>query len=176
MVGISSDVPIDIDQNFEREYNVSQNSERFKTLIKPIYDRINQLMQKQPVPYNSITTLGAKAKALSNVTVYVYINRSSLDVHPDPKSDPKIEGVAFVHKSPGEYFNSEKGYSYYLGFGNWTAAKWDTELGWLHFNFRHPKHTPYIENIVVIFFGANDRVQELLNKVDWKILNDALTL
>lgn len=176
LIGLSSGVPLDIDQNFERQYKTAENSERFNRLLKPIYDRINELMKQQPAPYDSILALGDKMESLSNITVYVYINRENLETHPDPKKDLSIPGAAFAHRDTGQYFQSEKGYSYYLGFGNWKAATWDAAHGWLHFNFIHPRHTPYIENIVVIFFGADDRVKELLNKVDWKILNDALTI
>lgn len=166
-VSINPSVPLDIDQNFEREYKIKNNSDRFNRLIKPINDRINELMQQQPIPYDSVKALGEKQKSMSNVTVYVYINRKTLDITPDPKTDLKIPGVALAQKAPGEYFKSNKGYSYWLCFGNWRTAD---------FKFKHPNNTPFIENIVVIFFGAEDRVQELLNKIDWKILNAALTL
>ncbi|MBS1919289.1 MAG: hypothetical protein JST17_03445 [Bacteroidetes bacterium] len=166
-VSINPSVPLDIDQNFEREYKIKNNSDRFNRLIKPINERINELMQQQPIPYDSVKALGEKQKSMSNVTVYVYINRKTLDITPDPKTDLKIPGVAIAQKAPGEYFKSNKGYSYWLCFGNWKTA---------NFKFKHPNNTPYIENIVVIFFGAEDRVQELLQKIDWRILNDALTL
>ncbi|MGN6194819.1 MAG: hypothetical protein ACTHOB_07765 [Ginsengibacter sp.] len=172
-VTINPGVPLDIDQNFEREYTVSENSERFRSLIKPLYDRINKMMGQQPMPTDSVLALGDKLKALSNVTVYVYINRREVDFYPNPKDELKIPGVAFAQKVPGEYFKSDKGYSYYLCFGNWQPPKGKENMS---FKFKHPDNTPYIENIVVIFFGADDRVQELLRKIDWSVLNDALTL
>lgn len=173
LVSIHPNVPIDIDQNFEREYKAAENSERFNRLIKPMYNRINEMMQQQPIPYDSVTALGDKVKAMSNVTVYVYINRTALNIVPNAKTDLKIPGVAIAQKAPGEYFKSDKRYSYWLCFGNWQTAK-AGENGFT-FKFKHPNDTPFIENIVVIFFGADDRVQELLNKIDWKVLNDALT-
>src|SRR5690348_11222886 len=86
LVSITHYVPHDIDQNFEREYKPNQNSERFKKLIQPLYNRINELMQQQRMPSDSILALGDKIKSLNNVTVYVYINRIALDVVPDPKT------------------------------------------------------------------------------------------
>ena len=173
LVGLSSSVPLDIDQNFERVYKAKENSGRSNKLLKPLFDRINELMKKQPIPYDSVTALGDQVKALSGVTVYVYINRPSLDISPNPRADLKIPGVAIAQKAPGEYFQSDKRYSYWLCFGNWQTAK--AGDGRISFKFTHPKHTPYIENIVVIFFGADDRVEELLKKVDWSVLNAALT-
>ena len=125
---------------------------------------------------DSITAIGDKVKSLSQLTVYLYINRAQLDFHPDPQNDFKIPGAAFAQKIPGQYLNSEKGYSYYIGIGHWGNARWDENHGWVTFQFLHPKHTPFIENMVLVFFGAEDRVKELLSTADWKLLNDSLTL
>jgi hypothetical protein len=40
----------------------------------------------------------------------------------------------------------------------------------------HPPNSPFIENIEIRIYGADDRIQELLHKIDWKQINAALTL
>ena len=42
--------------------------------------------------------------------------------------------------------------------------------------FVHKPDTPFIENIEVRIFGSEDRIKELLRKIDWRQVNTALTM
>jgi hypothetical protein len=55
----------------------------------------------------------------------------------------------------------------------WTEDT-DAENRGLALPFGHPDNTPYIENIVVHLWGADDRIQELLKTVHWSEVNAAL--
>lgn len=37
------------------------------------------------------------------------------------------------------------------------------------------RRTPYIENVVVVLKGADDRIRELLTHIEWKVLNRVQT-
>src|SRR6478609_5680260 len=41
--------------------------------------------------------------------------------------------------------------------------------------FVHKPDTPFIENVEVRIFGSEDRIKELLRKIDWRQVNNALT-
>lgn len=43
------------------------------------------------------------------------------------------------------------------------------------FPFQHPPGTPFIENLCVTIVAAEDMADEVLHKIDWQQLNDALT-
>jgi hypothetical protein len=36
-------------------------------------------------------------------------------------------------------------------------------------------NSPYIENVVINFYGAPDRIDELLHSIDWAKVNGAMT-
>jgi hypothetical protein len=67
------------------------------------------------------------------------------------------------------------GSAYVLVFGNWQTAKWDAGNKWYRFHFAHPQNTPYIENIVIQIFGADDRIKKLLKTIDWNMANEGMT-
>jgi len=113
---------------------------------------------------------------LMHVRVEVHFNRESIgDINPPPPQNPDlhIPGTAFAYKTAAN--PTSHGVAFVLAFGNWAPLKWDAEHRWYRFKFAHPQNTPFIENIEIGIYGAPDRVEELLHKIDWKQVNDALT-
>jgi len=165
-----ADVPMDIDNNFERQYHVKMNSDRYNTLIKPIEDKITAAMQQSD--FATVQQLGKQNKALSWLTVDVYINRHTANVYPGNHAKTtklNVTGIPYAYKTKGDGGEIE----YSLLFGNWETAQ-NGEYG-LNYHFKRPHVTPYIENIVFIVHGADDRIQQLFKKVAWADIQNALT-
>ena len=117
--------------------------------------------------------IGKQIKALSWLTVDVYINRNTATFDLQDKETVKMA----VKNIPAAYkFRNDQndGSACWLLFGNWATAR-HTEDG-LNFKFTHAKVTPYIENIAIVIHGADDRIQELLKTIDWSQMQNALTL
>jgi hypothetical protein len=165
-----ADVPMDIDNNFERQYHVRRNSDRYNALIKPIEEKIATAMQQSD--YATVQKLGKQNKAVSWLTVDVYINRRTANVfltNHTKTSRLNVNGIPYAYKTKGDDGETE----YSLLFGNWETAQ-SGEYG-LSYHFKHPHVTPYIENIVFILHGADDRIQQLLKTVSWADVQNALT-
>jgi hypothetical protein len=92
---------------------------------------------------------------------------------PDAKRDPKISGATFVHQDRNNPFGH--GVAYVLFFSNGRTGKWDETNGVYRNAFVHPPNSPFIENLEIRIYGADDRIKELLHKIDWKQVNAALT-
>jgi hypothetical protein len=133
-------------------------------------DKINAARQQND--YLTILELGKQNKALSVLTVYAYVNRNNAGVTGDGATRINVNGVPYAyHTNQDNYGNTAS--SYWLLFGNWSSAK-PGQYG-LNFHFTYPNKTPYIENIVIIIFGADDRIQELLKTVNWSEVQNGLT-
>ena len=163
-------VPLDINELTQRSYTVRYGSKRWNEKLSPLAERImatNDWAEKGKI--------GSQMRALQDVQVQVHFNRSNIGFDPPPTSnqDLHIPGAAFAYKIGGS--PTGHGTSYVLAFGNWSNSKWDADHRWYHFHFVHPQNTPYIENIEVEIFGADDRIQELLHSIDWNAMNSALT-
>jgi hypothetical protein len=141
-------------------------------LIKPLQEKIEDAMQKGD---NELAlSVGKQFRALSEITVYAYVNRYDLNFNPHSgKVVPmQVKGVPYSYKvSQDQYGNKANGY--WLLFGNWATAKAGEDIQYYH--FIHPKKTPYVENVAVLVFGADDRIKELLSSVDWAAIQKALT-
>ncbi len=164
-------VPIDINCNFEREYQVRLNSDRYNNKLKMLVDKINEATASQDYP--TALQVGKQYRALSQLSVYAYINYSRAEVTESGVTRLDVPGVPYAyHTGHGHYGNFTT--SYWLLFGNWAAARHDQDG--LGFHFTHQRQTPYIENVVIIIQGADDRIAELLKTVDWSQMQHALTL
>jgi hypothetical protein len=163
-------VPLDINELTQRSYTVRYGSKRWNEKLAPLTERImasNDWAEKGKI--------GEQMSALQAVRVEVHFNRANIgfDPEPDKNQDLHIPGAAFAYntgKSPTGH-----GTSYLLAFGNWSNSKWDADHRWYQFHFAHPQNTPYIENIEVEIYGADDHIQQLLHSIDWKQMNDGLT-
>jgi hypothetical protein len=162
-------VPLDIDEMMQRTYDVHRGSARFQNLIAPKMAGLNSPDMQEKVK------AGRAIQDLMHVTVMVHFNRNSGGVNPPPakNKDLQIPGAAYSYKINNGV--TSHGSAYILLFGNWHAAKWNDSEGGYRFLFAHKQLTPYIENAVVEIYGADDRIQELLHKIDWNEVNNALT-
>jgi len=163
-------VPLDINELTQRSYRVREGSTRWNEKLMPL---IQKLMASND--WTEKGKIGEQMSALQAVRVEVHFNRANIgfDSQPSSSQDLHIPGAAFAYntgKSPTGH-----GTSYLLAFGNWSSSKWDADHRWYHFHFAHPQNTPYIENIEVTIYGADDRIQQLLHSVDWSAMNAALT-
>jgi hypothetical protein len=172
LVNQKPDVPLDINQNFEREYRIKYNSERYNTLLKPLQDKIMEAVNQGDL--NKAQALGKENKRFISFTVDVYINRRISNVNPNDKETVKLDvkGVDFCYHTGKDQYDNDIS-SYLLLFGNWKTAKYG-EYG-LHYHFIHPPKTPYIENIEIIIKGADDYIVQLLKTVNWSEMQNALS-
>ena len=186
--------PIGIDQNFERDYVVNQDSKRFNQIIKPLYDKSQILSDKLVAKIkeyeknpsakaekeygkrtslnDSLDAINNKLEELNELHVYAYINRANISGK--PATEVQVKGSAMVTKTNEGYMAYDYFKSYYIAFGNWKTAKWNADDNLYDFKFKDTK-TPSIQNIVIIMTGAQDRMKELMKKIDWSVLNKALT-
>src|SRR5579884_777064 len=167
----ATDPPMDIDEIMQRTYHVRPGSARDKKVIAPQQQKIAQL--KDP---SEKQIAMARTEDLKLLQVQVRCNQATpaMTSAPDPKTDPDVPGATFVHKDRNNPFSH--GAAYVLFFSNGSTGKWDQTNGLYRFKFAHPANTPYIENVEIRIYGAEDRIQELLKKIDWKQVNAALTL
>lgn len=170
MVHPDSGRPLDVDEMFQRTYDVRPGSERFNRMVQPVIDK----MQQEP-DINKKSEIIKRVQDQMHVEVEIHFNRETIEVDPPPaaNSDLHIPGAAFAYKV--NHSSSAHGISYILAFGSWSQMNWDDKNHGYHFKFAHPQNTAYIENIEILVSGAPDRLEELLHSVDWKQVNDALT-
>ena len=174
-VTIHPSVPIDIDQNFERDYQLKEKSPTFNKLIMPLIDKMNNYMNQKK--YDSVQALGKKISAMSKFTAYAYVNRQSVNIHPGDKNLTPVDltGCDYACKANEDQYSNETK-TYWILFGNWKNAQWNEDNQWLRFHFTHPANSPYIENVVVLIIGDNDYIKQVIQKTDWIKIKNALTL
>ena len=170
MVNPMDDRPLDIDELMQRTYHVRPGSKRYQTVVLPKLQKMaleKDLTQKQ--------LQGALAQDLMHLQVEVHFNMLVVPMisAPDAKHDPKIPGATFVHQDRNNPFGH--GVAYVLFFSNGRPGKWDETNGVYRNAFVHPPNSPFIENLEIRIYGADDRIKELLHKIDWKQVNAALT-
>ena len=164
--------PLDVNEMFQRSYNVRPGSPRYASKILPTFQKLQEtqdISEKQ--------RLGKELQKFMHLRVEVHFNVTNVgDINPPPgqNADLKISGTAFAYKTKNNVTNPDSGAAI-LAFGNWGPLKWDAEHGWFHFHFVHPVNSPYIENVVINVYGAPDRIDELLHSIDWTKVNDAMT-
>ena len=165
------DRPMDIDQLLKRTYEVRKDSKRYKTLVEP---RLQKNAAEKDIEKKQLEA--ARIEDLQHLQVQVHFNMLVVPMitGPDPKVDPKIPGATFVHKDRNNPFSH--GVAYVLFFSNGKPGRWE-EVNDVYRNFFvHKPDTPFIENIEVRIFGSEDRIKELLHKIDWQQVNTALTI
>ena len=170
-VSTFGDRPMDIDQLLTRTYEVRKDSKRYQTLVLP---RLQKLADEKDVTKKQLEA--AQIEDLLHLQVQVHFNMLVVPMitGPDPKVDPKVPGATFVHKDRNNPFSH--GVAYVLFFSNSKTGRWE-EVNDVYRNFFvHKPDTPFIENVEVRIFGSEDRIKELLRKVDWKQVNSALTM
>jgi hypothetical protein len=169
-INIMDDRPFDLDQDIQRTYTVREDSKRYKTLIAP---RLEKLAQIKDATEKDLER--ARIEDLKHLQVQVHCNLFVVPMitAPDPKRDPKIPGATFVHQDRDNPFGH--GVAYVLFFSNGRTGKWDETNSVYRNTFIHKPNTPYIENLEIRIYGAEDRIKQLLRTINWQQVNAALT-
>jgi hypothetical protein len=81
----------------------------------------------------------------------------------------KIPGAAIITKMNKAYRDSCDWVSYFIGFGNWKNAS-KSSSGY-NYKFKRQSGSHYIQNVVVVMTGLQNRMRELLKDVRWEELN-----
>ena len=165
------DRPMDIDQLLKRTYEVRKDSKRYQTLVEP---RLQKLATEKDVDKKQLEA--ARIEDLQHLQVQVHFNMLVVPMitGPDPKVDPKVPGATFVHKDRNNTFSH--GVAYVLFLSGAKNGRWE-EVNDVYRNFFvHKPDTPFIENVEIRIFGPEDRIKELLRKIDWRQVNTALTM
>jgi hypothetical protein len=170
MVNVMRDRPFDLDEDFQRTYQVRPGSQRYRAMIEPRLQKIAQI--KDPTEKQ---LQKAQTEDLMHLQVQVHCNLFVVPMitPPDPKRDLKIPGATFVHKDRDNPFGH--GVAYILFFSNGRTGKWDETNSAYRNTFVHSPNTPYIENLEIRIYGPEDRIKQLLRTIDWKQVNNALT-
>jgi len=170
MLNVMDDRPLDLDEELQRTYHVRPGSRRYQTMIAPALQKVAQIKDAATRDLER-----AKVEDLQHLQVQVHCNMLVVPMitAPDPKRDPKIPGVTFVHHDRDNPFGH--GVAYILFFSNGRAGKWDETNSVYRNQFVHPPNTPFIENLEMRIYGPEDRVKHLLRTLDWKQVNAALT-
>ena len=162
--------PLDVDEMFQRTYRARNGSDRWNRVVGP------QMAKLQEEPdMSKKMAIGQALQALTSVEVEVHFNSVvSIDApSPGSKGYFQVPGAAMAYHATTNSFNH--GSAYVLLFGNWQGTKWDAGKNAYPFYFAHPQNTPFIENVVIQIYGADDRIQELLKKIDWNTVNAGMT-
>lgn len=169
-VGVNTGRPLDVDELFQRTYRVKNESDRWNRIVAP---QMAKLQSESDMAKKM--AIGQALQALTSVEVEVHFNSAvSIDAPPPgSKGYLQVPGAAMAYHATANPFNH--GSAYALLFGNWPAMKWDAGKSAYAFHFAHPQNTAFIENVVIQIYGADDRIQELLKKIDWNAVNAGMT-
>lgn len=179
-VQINPNIPINTAPFKDWHFTIRHGSDYYNKNIKAYTDKMNNgsIDFSDPKAVEQFQKEGSKIQM--NLYVEVHVNDIEIPVKPIKNStaDLKIPGCYFSYKQPaGKLIGTDNNTpdSYVLVFGNWSTAKLRPSFDDYGFKFIHPKETPYIENIVIIISGNNDRIKELFKTIDWEKVNDGLT-
>src|SRR5262245_37259105 len=171
MLNRMDDRPLDLDEIFERTYDVRPDSKRYQTMVRP---RQQRLALEKDAAKRDLERAQIEDLMHLQVEVHCHLPQVPTSTEPDRKRDPKVPGATFVHQDRNNPFGH--GVAFILFFSNGRAGKWDETNSVYRNAFVHPPNTPYIENLEIRISGPPDRIRELLRKVNWKQVNAALTL
>jgi len=163
LVGQSNDYPLDVDELIQRSYTVKRDSPLYQREIAPFLAKMQQMSPTE------MAQAGKKLKML-RLEVQVHFNRAAADKDARTKPQLQIPGAAYSFMT--EQSEDKRSQTVVLLFGDWKSAQQGGDD--LKFHFKHPPHTPAVENIVVQLQGSPDRIRDLLHSADWKRVNQAL--
>jgi hypothetical protein len=168
-VNPNSEVPLEVNSIIQRSYDVRRNSDRYQEKILPL---VKQMVES--TDFQEKKDINDQVQDLMHVQVQIRLNRRTVAIDPPPpdNEDLRIAGTALAYKIRREAFPS--GSAYTLFCGDAKSLVWDGEHNWFQFKFNHPANTPVIENVEIRIYGAEDRIQHLLQTIDWKLVNAAL--
>jgi len=163
LVSKHNDVPLDVDELIQRSYTVKNGSPLYQREVAPFLAKIQQMSPTE------MAEAGKKLKML-RLEVQVHFNRAAADKEARTRPQLQIPGTAYSFIT--EQSDDKRSQTIVLLFGDWKSAQPRSDD--LLFHFKHPAHTPAIENIEIQLRGSPDRIKELLRSTDWKRVNDAL--
>src|SRR5882672_4739174 len=122
MVQPDSGRPLDVNEVFQRSYDVRPGSGRFNRVVQPVIDKA----QQEPDP-NKKTEIIKGVQDQMRLRVEVRFNRENIDVEPPPaaNTDLHLPGAAFAYKIKDPA--AAHGAAYLLAFGNWSQLSWDVQ-------------------------------------------------
>ncbi len=163
LVNTGNTYPLDVDELIQRSYTVKKDSQLYQREIAPFLAKMQQMSPTE------MAQAGKKLKML-RLEVQVHFNRAAAENDAKTRTQLQIPGAAYSYQT--EQSEDRRSQTVVLLFGDWKSAR--TEDNGLTFHFKHPPHTPVIENVVVRLQGSPDRIRELLKSADWKKVNSAL--
>jgi len=163
LVSKGSDYPLDVDELIQRSYTVKNDSALYQREIAPFLAKMQQMSPSE------MAQQGKKLKLL-RLEVLVHFNRRAAEKDARVRTPLQVSGAAYTYMT--EQSDDKRSQTVVLLFGDWKSAKEGEDS--IRFQFKHPPHTPVIENVVVQLQGSPDRIRELLKSADWKRVNEAL--
>lgn len=183
-ISIKAGVPLDDCIGGDRTWGVPPGSPRFKSRLKPLFDRAQALTEALAAKYKAGQDATAEAKELerlhdqikagSEVALEVCANSPIVEAAALHSAQPSVVPGAMARRVDGAC-GVDVPNCYVFAFGDWSSARLNAADKLYDFHFVHPPASPYLENIVIKLHGADDRIQEMLKAVDWTRVNDALT-
>ena len=163
LVSNANEYPLDVDELIQRSYTVKKDSPLYQREVAPFLAKMQQMSPSE------MAQAGKKLKML-RLEVQVHFNRAAAETDARTKAQLQVAGAAYSYVT--EDSEDKRSQTVVVLFGDWKSAK--AQENGLTFHFKHPAHTPVIENIVVQLHGSPDRIRELLKSADWKSVNGAL--
>jgi len=163
LVSNGNTYPLDVDELIQRSYSVKRDS--------PLYQReVAPFLAKMPQMSPTEMAQGGKKLKMLRLEVQVHFNRAAADKDARTKPQLQVPGAAYSFMT--EQSEDKRSQTVVPLFGDWKSAQQGADD--LKFHFKHPPHTPVVENIAVQLQGSPDRIRELLQSADWKRVNQAL--
>ena len=162
-VSNGNEYPLDVDELIQRSYTVKKDSPLYQREVAPFLAKMGQMSPTE------MAQQGKKLKML-HLEVQVHFNRAGAETDAKSRSQLQIPGAAYSYMT--EENEDRRSQTVVLLFGDWKSAKVGSQS--LAFHFKHPPHTPVVENVIAQLQGSPDRIRELLRSADWKKVNDAL--
>lgn len=185
-ISVHAGLPLDNCVGGTISWQVVQGSQRFHKVIKPLYDRFQQLNEEvakkakagkdTSVELKEIDELDKKMTTLSEVTMDLCANSPNIEATAYQPARPSILPNVIAHEAKGDdACGVDIPTCWVLAFGNWKSARMNPDGHLYDFHFVHPAASPYIENLVIKMHGAKDRIEEMLKAIDWTKVNGVLT-
>lgn len=164
LVSSDPDVPLDVDELIQRSYTVKKDSPLYQREVAPFLAKMQQMSPME------MAQAGKKLKML-RLEVQVHFNRAAAERDARNKTQLQTSGAAYSYVT--EESEDKRSQTVVLLFGDWKSAQQRGDD--IKFHFKHPAHTPVVENIVIQMQGSPERIRELLRTVDWKKVNEAMS-
>jgi len=163
LVSNGNEYPLDIDELIQRSYTVKKDSPLYEREIAPFLAKMQQMSPAE------MAQEGKKLKML-RLEVQVHFNRAGAETDAKTRTQLQVSGATYSYMT--EESEDKRSQTVVLLFGDWKSATVGSQS--LVFHFKHPAHTPAVENLVFQLQGSPDRIHELLRSADWKKVNGAL--